>query len=109
MQGTEGDDVIVTEGVEYVTGLGGDDAICVTGGKTVTAGDGNDRVSMQDPARGPLVILGNGSDVYEGSAAKDRVWDNWDHVDFSAESGSETADLVHTYGGDDKVISGDWG
>lgn len=109
MQGTEGNDVIVTEGVESVDGLGGNDAICVTGAKMVIAGDGNDHVSMQDPARGPLVILGNGSDVYEGSAGNDRVWDNWDRYDPTEESGTETADVVHTYGGDDKVLSGDWG
>jgi RTX calcium-binding nonapeptide repeat (4 copies) len=108
--GTEGNDVILAEGVEFVRGLGGNDAICVKGGKSIDAGAGNDRVSLKD-VRAPrtLVILGNGSDLYEGSDVDDRVWEDTDGADSVRETGPETTDVVRTYGGDDKVSSGSWG
>lgn len=63
----DGDDVIVAEDVSRVHALGGDDAICVTGPARIAAGAGNDRVPCQSKAGTKnVVILGSGSDLFEG-------------------------------------------
>lgn len=109
IRGTEGDDVILADGVEFIVSLGGDDAICATRGKSVNAGDGNDRVSLKQVAvPRTLVILGNGSDYFDGSGADDRVWQDTDTIDDRPETSEETADVILTRGGDDRVFTGAW-
>lgn len=72
LTGTEGDDVIVTDGVEDVDALGGDDLICITGGPVdLDAGTGND--SVDATLFGGTTDLGHGSDRYVGSTARDEV------------------------------------
>ena len=74
--GTEGPDVIVTNGAHTIEALGGDDVICVTGfGSQVYAGDGNDLVdgsAIQD--FGAQVRLGAGNDRFIGGPAFEVVW-----------------------------------
>ncbi len=83
--GTEGDDVIVTDGASSVRALGGDDVICTTGfGGTLylEAGPGDDIVDR----RGDLVVtasspinegvkvsLGPGVDLFEGLDTPEEV------------------------------------
>lgn len=73
LTGTEGDDVIVTDGAESVDALGGNDLICLTGGPVVDldAGAGND--SVDATLFGGFTDLGPGSDRYVGSPAQDEV------------------------------------
>jgi hypothetical protein len=73
LTGTEGDDVIVTDGVEYVDALGGNDLICITGGSVVDldAGTGDD--SVDATLFGSTTDLGHGSDRYVGSTDRDQV------------------------------------
>ena len=73
LTGTDGDDVIVTDGVDYVDALGGNDLICITGGSVVDldAGAGND--SVDATLFGGFTDLGPGSDRYVGSADRDQV------------------------------------
>lgn len=75
VDGTEGADVIVVQGVGAVHALGGDDLICVVGAFEpvfVYAGDGNDVVDATR-ATGTTSVLGAGDDTYLGSAARDTV------------------------------------
>jgi Ca2+-binding RTX toxin-like protein len=81
IQGTEGDDVIVT-GASATTYAGaGDDLICVSsdvlGGIFVLAGDGDDVVDASRRAASSTSLtkanLGNGLDQYIGSSAHDEV------------------------------------
>lgn len=103
--GTEGDDVIVTSGVERVEALGGDDAICATGARWIDAGDGDDRV-RHHASRTSWVVLGSGSDLFEGSSARDIVHaDRFDGEDAYPGEGPTDHDVVRTYGGDDRVTS----
>ena len=105
--GTEGPDVVVATDVGMITTLGGDDTICVTGGRWIDAGDGNDRVSSRVAQRGNMVILGSGSDLFEGSDARDRVRaEAFDGSGPVAGQGAEDTDTVHTYGGKDRVLTG---
>ncbi len=107
--GTEGDDVIVTKNVDSVRALGGDDTVCVSGAYFVDAGDGNDRVRSERPDRKHRVVLGSGSDLFEGSGAADRVFaENFDNDGLSyAGKGPDNTDTIRTYGGQDQVFSGD--
>lgn len=75
LTGTEGNDVIVTEGAVRVVALGGDDLICVTGGlqPSVDAGAGNDSVDASTDVAGSLTTLGEGDDRYVGSRGHDVV------------------------------------
>ena len=81
IQGTEGDDVIVT-GASATTYAGaGDDLICVSsdvlGGVYVLSGDGDDVVDASRRAASSTSLtkanLGNGLDHYIGSSAHDEV------------------------------------
>ena len=74
--GTEGPDVIVTNGAHTIEALGGDDVICVTGfGSQVYAGDGNDLVDGSAIVNvGAHVRLGAGSDRFIGGPAFEVVW-----------------------------------
>lgn len=76
--GTEGPDVIVSNGAFEVQAQGGDDLVCVTGDgyTTVRAGAGNDVVdasSVMEDSDGVFAVLGAGDDTYTGSAADDEV------------------------------------
>ncbi|TGN62900.1 hypothetical protein EXE59_02265 [Nocardioides eburneiflavus] len=76
--GTDGRDVIVTNGATEVTALGGDDRICVTGKRhpwiAVDAGAGNDVVDGQHRSGQPVFAdLGTGTDVFVGGDDDDRV------------------------------------
>ncbi len=75
--GTEGPDIVVTNGAEPVRTLGGDDLVCVTGAANgrVDAGTGDDVVDRsQDRGEFTTTILGAGSDQFVGSDANDVVW-----------------------------------
>ena len=74
--GTEGRDVIVTNGSSMVDALGGDDLVCVTGfGAQVFAGDGDDLVDATTLGElGVQARLGSGNDRFEGGPGADVVW-----------------------------------
>ena len=76
LSGTEGPDVIVTNGAEQVDALGGDDVICVTvRGAQVRAGDGDDVVDTTGVTRlGGTTYLGAGSDRFVGGSARESVY-----------------------------------
>lgn len=81
LDGTDGDDVIVSNGASGVSALGGNDLVCVTGGS-----DRSDEPGIDDGAGDDVVdttaftgyrvetMLGLGSDLYVGRAGKDVVW-----------------------------------
>lgn len=73
--GTEGPDVIVTNGAYSVDARGGDDLICSTAiGPLINAGAGDDVVWATETRKlGPIVTLGPGSDRFTGSGAYDSV------------------------------------
>lgn len=74
--GTEGPDVIVTNGATSVDALGGDDLVCLTGVSNpgVDAGSGDDVVVSALAADSfPTIELGPGSDTFTGSAASEAV------------------------------------
>ncbi|WP_341924093.1 hypothetical protein [Nocardioides psychrotolerans] len=104
----------MAEKVSRVYALGGDDAVCVTGRSRIEAGDGNDRVQSQSPVRTKtVVVLGSGSDLFEGSLGQDVVFaEQTSPNEFTGEpesspgTGTENTDVVRTYGGADEVFSG---
>ena len=76
--GTEGPDVVVTNGAVGIDTLGGDDLVCITdvtrpGLLTLRTGAGNDVVDAS--ASGSMIDaeLGSGSDHYAASAGRDVV------------------------------------
>lgn len=76
--GTEGDDVVVTNGAVSVETLGGGDLVCVTdsgpyAGTRLATGAGNDVVDASATRARVEAILGAGADSYLGSPAQDRV------------------------------------
>ncbi|MBL0746253.1 calcium-binding protein [Nocardioides baculatus] len=81
--GTEGRDVVVTNGSGQVDTLGGDDLVCVTGrdgprgttyGVSIDTGAGNDVVDgTAARSWGADVTLGAGADRFEGGASDDYV------------------------------------
>ena len=86
----------------------GDDTICATGVRWIAAGDGNDRVSHVEAPRGHVVVLGAGSDLFEGSDVRDRVLaEDIDDDAPAPGTGPDNTDVVRTYGGKDRVVSGD--
>lgn len=74
--GTEGPDVIVTNGSMELDALGGDDLVCVTVRPAqVVAGDGDDVVDTTGITQaGGSTYLGAGSDRFVGGAARDAVY-----------------------------------
>jgi len=102
--GTDGDDVIVTNGAPETDAGAGADTICVTGGYAylVDAGDGDDVVDttafhrLHDQAR---VVLGTGADTFVGGSGRDAVTTGTDGTD------AET-DRVTTGRGHDSVFTG---
>ena len=76
LKGTEGPDVIVTDGASEVDARGGDDLVCITGSAynpSVDAGTGNDVVDASASRTGSQSELGAGSDRYLGSTGFDAV------------------------------------
>jgi len=76
LEGTDGPDVIVTDGASEVDARGGDDLVCITGSAynpSVRAGTGDDVVDASASATGSQTILGAGSDRYIGSTGFDVV------------------------------------
>lgn len=77
--GTEGPDVVVTNGALGVKTLGGDDLVCVTDepgrrlGVTLDTGPGDDVVDGTFTLADIEAVLGSGSDTYSGSPARDQV------------------------------------
>ena len=107
--GTEGADVVVTNGATQVDTLGGDDVVCVTEsegrfpGLDLDTGAGDDVVDAST-SRSPMdVVLGAGSDSYTGSArGGDRI------VAGVSTTDDGEPDTIHTGAGDlaDSVTSG---
>ena len=78
LTGTEGDDVVVTNGAVTVDTLGGNDLVCVTdsgtyAGTRMDTGAGDDQVDASGTRGRVEAILGAGADVYSGSPARDQV------------------------------------
>jgi Ca2+-binding RTX toxin-like protein len=97
IHGTPGPDVIVTNGVRYVSALKGNDRICITKrGSAVLAGGGHDvvKVVVAD-YRQSVAILGSGRDVFIGGGHQDEVWGN-----------DNGRDVIRTGAGNDHVIAG---
>ncbi len=108
--GTEGDDVIVATDFFILDARGGDDTLCLavtsSGERDVHAGLGNDWVSFSAGGPGTTVYLGDGSDTYLGSEGSDAVRAE-EFVDESeGPVGSSGIDVIHTFGGDDMVWTG---
>ena len=106
VHGTEGDDVIVAEDVDRVEALGGADAVCVAGARWVDAGDGNDRVHSLPTTARHWIVLGSGSDLFEGSDRRDRVYaELFDGEDPYPGTGAENSDVIRTRDGSDVVTT----
>lgn len=76
LRGTEGADVVVTNGAPKVEVLAGDDLVCVTGRQRDTyidAGAGADVVDASADPTGARAVLGPGADRYIGSSGPDIV------------------------------------
>ena len=80
--GTEGPDVVVTNGAQSLSALGGDDTICVTGTPVtagqgiaiIDAGAGDDYVEASVQGRGTTTVLGAGADTFiSGNGAEHSV------------------------------------
>ena len=107
VRGTAGNDVIVTRGVRVVSALGGDDTLCLEGAQWVDAGEGDDRVQSRTREGRHHVVLGAGSDLFEGSDGRDQVHaENFDGEDPYPGEGLHNTDTVRTHGGRDRVVSG---
>lgn len=76
LTGTEGPDVIVTNGTMRVDALAGDDLVCVTVRPAqISAGDGDDLVDTTGVTEpGGTTYLGAGSDRFVGGSAIDAVY-----------------------------------
>ena len=112
--GTDGDDVIVSNGADDVAGGAGDDTICVTAvadgqAVDVDAGPGDDVVDTTGVDSGGRylefmrVVLGSGADQLVGGAAVDTVYTG------SAYGVDTDTDRVDTGGGSDDVYTGQEG
>jgi hypothetical protein len=113
IEGTEGVDVVVTNGASGAILLGGNDLLCITGEPpyvsgehppTHNMGEGNDRIdsSERTDTSGIAFVtwLGPGSDEFIGGVTPDSVL-------ASDMSDQDTdADVIHAGGGDDSVSSG---
>lgn len=103
--GTEGDDVIVTNGASFAYALGGDDLICATRTYTnIDAGQGDDFVDASTARFGSDADLGAGSDTYVGSDEYDRV-DAGDDNDVR-QGNMPGVDVIDTFGDGDFVDVG---
>lgn len=104
VNGTEGPDVILTNGARSVYARGGDDLVCITGPYTgryypvnVRAGDGNDVVDgTGSPKQEVDAGLGSGVDTFLGGDAGDAV-----ELDYPDAAGG--VDAVNGGGGSDTI------
>jgi Ca2+-binding RTX toxin-like protein len=76
--GTDGPDVIVTNGSTVVDALAGDDLVCVTGSPArgtliLDAGAGNDWVEVATPSWGTIASLGQGADTFVSTNEQSQV------------------------------------
>ena len=113
--GTEGPDVVVTNGAQSLTALGGNDTICVTGTPVtsgqvvidVDAGDGDDHVEASVQGRGTTAVLGAGADTFvSGNSAGHSVYAGTSRL---ASSTDTEADNVRITAGSASVTSGQVG
>lgn len=113
--GTEGPDVVVTNGAQSLTALGGNDTICVTGtpvtsGQVVIdidAGGGDDHVEASVQGRGTAAVLGAGADTFvSGNGAGHSVYAGTSRL---ASSTDTEADSVRITAGSASVTSGQVG
>lgn len=111
LTGTEGADVIVSNGAASVVALAGNDVICLTSGPpsrtevTLDAGAGDDLVDASAAVGAVDVQLGAGSDTYTGSAFDEDV--SAGTLDEDYDTVDTERDVVTTgAGGDDHVRSG---
>lgn len=111
IDGTDGADVIVTNGSEITIAGDGNDLVCVTGGAAldertnlqVNGGIGDDVIDASaNQADRMFGYLGEGDDIYIGGPAGDHVAAN----DPWAKDPSEGADAVSTGAGADFVETG---
>ena len=81
--GTEGTDVVVTNGAAGAVLLGGDDLLCVTGEAYIvdeeypawySAGPGDDRIDSSEGSGNFAIAADSGSDEVTGGPDTDRVW-----------------------------------
>jgi Ca2+-binding RTX toxin-like protein len=107
LMGTEGPDVVITNGAGEVDTLGGDDLVCITGisdqGEFYT-GTGNDRVDSsgisQKYGMYVAIHLGEGADELIGGPHNEGVFGNEWYGD------DNDRDVISTAGGRDSVVSG---
>ena len=106
LSGTDGPDVIVSNGVRWVGANAGDDLICVTGRSPfMDAGDGDDVVDATMREGRGWTELGNGADQFMGGPGFDRVFAG-DFDDHAADHYDRDADVVDTGAGGASVSSG---
>jgi Ca2+-binding RTX toxin-like protein len=100
IEGTDGPDVVVTNGAGLVATGAGDDLVCVIGQfqkgfNILDTGSGNDRIDASAANPAYATFLGGGVDEYIGGPASDRVYDNY----------YGEPDLIRTAGGPDFVAT----
>ena len=106
IEGTEGPDVVITNGASQVTTLGGDDLVCITGSLTgngiFDTGAGDDRVDSSAASKDQYLYihLGPGADQFSGGSATEEVTANDETPD------DIDRDVISTAGGNDTVYSG---
>ncbi|QCW51069.2 hypothetical protein FE634_12830 [Nocardioides dongxiaopingii] len=101
LEGTPGDDVIVTAGSASVSAMGGDDLVCVTGPRlqsvAVDGGDGDDVLVVLARRAETLLDPGAGSDVVLGGNGRDNV------QVLRSPTGASDVDRIETGAGPDYV------
>lgn len=108
LTGTDGPDVIVSNGAEAIRALGGDDRVCLTsaprdGSFFFEAGDGDDRVVLDTNTEAAVVgVLGAGNDFYRGGDDVEQIRGG-ESGDFAGDG----TDTIFTAGGRDVVQVGE--
>jgi Ca2+-binding RTX toxin-like protein len=113
LEGTEGPDVVLTNGATIVQTFGGDDLVCITGryastsddeGRPILTGAGNDRIDSSriqsgDPYLQLIIDPGPDTDEVIGGPAREDVR--------AQELGAQSSrpDIINTAEGDDVVYS----
>ncbi|WP_322920851.1 calcium-binding protein [Nocardioides renjunii] len=101
--GTDGPDVVVSNGATRVDTLGGDDLVCISGERhpylLVDTGAGNDAVDgTVSPRQAVFATLGTGADSFLGGGAEDRITVSY------PDATSATADVVDGGEGSDALF-----
>ncbi|GAA5105712.1 hypothetical protein GCM10023339_01890 [Alloalcanivorax gelatiniphagus] len=110
--GTEGADVVVTNGAMSVKALGGNDLVCITGATpsrrqaSLDAGPGDDVVDASASTSAVLVELGAGSDTYTGSSDDESVHGGTSDAAPGGTVDTERDTITTGAGGIDSVSSG---